>query len=117
MASQELLSLVGAFSLLCVTIFLCWVLFEIGKLVHQANEMVKDTREKMGRLERAVLAIGEKMSNVSHYLGFIAEGGKQMLSFFRTREEKASKAPKKGKEGKEVKGEEEKEVELSEMPE
>lgn len=92
---QDLLYLVGAISLAWITVFLCWVLFEIGKLIHQANALVTDTREKIGRFERAIAAIGEKLGATSQYLGFIAEGGKQLLSFLHNREEKQERKTKK----------------------
>lgn len=103
---RDLLFLVGAVSLAWVTVFLCWVLYEIGKLIHQANELVSDTREKIGRFERLVMSIGEKLGATSQYLGFIAEGGKQLLSFLHNREEKQERKTKKKS----------KESPLSEMP-
>lgn len=106
LSMHDLLYLVGAISLAWITVFLCWVLFEIGKLIHQANELVSDTREKIGRVERAVAMIGDKLGSTSQYLGYIAEGGKQLLSFLHMREEKAE--PRTKKKGKEPK--------MSEMP-
>jgi hypothetical protein len=95
-------------SLAWITVFLCWTLYEIGKLIHQANELVSDTREKIGRFERAIAAIGEKLGATSQYLSFIAEGGKQLLSFLHNREEKQERRTAKKKT---------KEAPLSDMPE
>lgn len=92
---KTILYLVGALCLLSVSGFLCWVLAEVARLVHQANDVVEDTREKITRLEEMVLDIGEKFSSVSQYLGFIAEGGNKILSFLRRREEQKTKPTKK----------------------
>jgi hypothetical protein len=110
---QDILSLIAAICILAITGFLCWALYEIARLVRQANEVVSDTREKMGRVERMVTSIAEKIGSTSQYLGFIAEGGKQLLSFLHRREENAArkqvnKAKKKLKETEEeMDGEEE----------
>ncbi len=85
-SAQDLFYLVGAVCVLWITGFLCWSLYEAARLIHQANQVVKDGREKLSRFERAVAAMAEKIANVSQYLGFIAEGGKQIVSHLRTRD-------------------------------
>ncbi len=89
-SSQDVLFIVGAGCLLAVSVFLCWVLSEIAQLIHQANDVVGDTREKISRVESAVIGVTEKLSSVSQYLGFIAEGGKQIMSFLHRRDEEPS---------------------------
>jgi hypothetical protein len=86
---QDVLALVATICAIIITGFLCWALYEIARLVRQANEVVSDTREKIGRVERLVTSIAEKVGSTSQYLGFIAEGGKQLLSFLHRREENA----------------------------
>ena len=105
---QDLFYVTGAISLLWITGFLCWALYQIGKLFKQSNEVMTEARDKMTRFEQMVVAIGEKIGNVSQYLGFIAEGGKQLLGFLHMREEKEEKrTTRKTKE---------KGVELSDLP-
>ncbi len=103
LTSQELLYLIGTICLLFVSGFLCWALYEIARLVHQANQVMDDTREKISRFERAVVMIGEKLGASAQYLGFIAEGGKQLLSYFSDRRKENADHPpaKKGKKGQE----------------
>ena len=86
--AQDLLYLVGAVCVLWITGFLCWALYEAAKLLHQANAVVRDGREKLSRFERTVAQIAEKISNASQYLGFIAEGGKQIISHLHKNEKK-----------------------------
>jgi len=88
--SQDILYLVGAICLVAVTGFLCWVLFEVARLVRQTNDVVEEAREKASRIERAVVAVTEKLGATSQYLGLIAEGGKQLLSIFLNRKERRS---------------------------
>lgn len=95
-STQDLLYLVGAICILWITAFLCWCLYEAGKLVHQANAVIKDGREKLSRFEKSVAAVGEKLANVSQYLGFIAEGGRQLISLLHKREKKRRHAEREG---------------------
>ena len=88
LTTHDLFYLVGAICALWITGFFCWVLYETARLMRQANDVVREGRAQLTRFERSIVAIGEKLGNVSHYLGFIAEGGKQLLSFLHTREEK-----------------------------
>jgi hypothetical protein len=94
-SAQDLFALVGTICIVWVTIFLCWALYQIGRLISQANSMVADTREKISRFERAIMALNEKLGSASQYLAFIAEGGKQLLSYLGDRKKK------KGKKGEE----------------
>ncbi|HEU0051202.1 MAG TPA: hypothetical protein VFQ60_04065 [Patescibacteria group bacterium] len=92
---QDVFSLIGAICLVWITIFLCWTLYQIGKLVRQANTVVKDTREKVERFEHSVISLGERLASTSQYLGLIAEGGKQLVSFLHKREKKTDEGKKK----------------------
>ncbi len=92
---NDLLQLVGAVCIVWITAFLCWALYEIARLVRQANEVVQESREKLSRFERVIALIGERIANASQYLAFIAEGGKQLLSFLHAREEKQEKGRKR----------------------
>lgn len=54
-----------------------------------------DTQDKLHRVDGAVSAFTEKMSNITSYLGFIAEGGKQLLGFLGKGDEKEKRLPAK----------------------
>ncbi|MDO8617910.1 MAG: hypothetical protein Q7N87_03445 [Candidatus Uhrbacteria bacterium] len=111
LSSLELLYFISAIAIGFVAVFLCWALYEIATLVRQTNEVVSDTREKVARFERAIMMIGEKLGASAQYLGFIAEGGKQLLSYLHKRSEEKKEetdTPKKHRKKRE-------EEELSEM--
>ena len=89
--TQDLWYFIATFCAVIITGFLVWALYEIARLVRQANEMLKDTRGKVERFEAALCAIGEKFSSVSSYLAFIAEGAKQVFTYIRKRSRKKEK--------------------------
>ena len=106
---QDVLYIVASLCLIWITVFLCWALFEAGRLLHQANKMVTDTREKITRVERVLTTVGDKIGSASSYLGLIAEGGKQVMSWMKNREDddddvilvKKSKSKRKSREDEE----------------
>lgn len=96
--TQDLFYLVAAIACGWVAVFLTWALYELAKLLHQANDTVSQAREKAMRIEKAVLSIKERLESSVGYLGMLAEGGKSLLSFLHTTEEKKEKRrAKKGK--------------------
>ena len=94
--SQDLINLVGAICLLWVSGFLCWALYEIARLTHQANDLVTDTREKVTMLEEFVSTLGEKLTALSTYAGLISAGSKTVMSMMGERKAQNAKR-KKGK--------------------
>jgi hypothetical protein len=92
---QDLFYLVAAVCLVWITVFLCWALFEIGRLGKQANDVVSDTREKIGRVEDAASNLVEKLTSVSSYVGLIAEWGKQLAGYVGEHKEEGRRGKKK----------------------
>jgi len=90
-STQDLFFLVLAIATGWVAVFVCWGLYEIARMLHQANAIVTETRDKLNRVEKAVLAIKERLESSVSYLGMLAEGGKSLLSLFHKREERRAK--------------------------
>ncbi|MCE9586175.1 hypothetical protein K8R04_02555 [Candidatus Uhrbacteria bacterium] len=98
--SSDLILLVGSICLLLVTGFTCWLLYEAARLLHQTNQLVEETREKISAVELLVKTVGEKIMNLSQYAGIFAEGGKKLLGYFEHKNDDDEK-PMKRKKGKE----------------
>ncbi len=69
--SQDVLLLVSAICLLAVTFFLCWLLYEAARLLQQTNQLVEETRNKITAVENMISGFGEKLANLTQYVGFI----------------------------------------------
>jgi hypothetical protein len=97
-STQDLFFLVLAMATGWIAVFLCWALYEVARMLHQANAVVSETREKLNRLEKAVSAIREKFETSMGYFGVLAEGGKSLMNMFHQREERREKTrTKRGK--------------------
>jgi len=86
-SAKDLLYIALTIAVLWIAAFLCWGLYELGRLLHQANDMVQDTREKISRVEKAIASIKEKLESSVNYLGMFATGWKSFLALFEKREE------------------------------
>lgn len=97
-STQDLFFLVLAIATGWIAVFLCWALYEVARMLHQANAVVSETREKLNRVEKAILSIKERLETSVNYFGMLAEGGKSLMSMFSKREERREK--KRSKRGK-----------------
>ena len=54
LSTQDLFYLVAAVCLALIAMFLCWALFQMGRLIHQLNDMVDGTRQKIEAIAKLV---------------------------------------------------------------
>lgn len=83
--SQDVLRLAGAISIVAVSGFICWVLYEVARMLRHANDLLQDTREKIDRVEQFVSEISERVGSASQYLGVMAAAGKEVFGWMRDR--------------------------------
>lgn len=87
-STLDILYLALAIAVVWIAGFLCWGLYEMARLMRQANEMVTDAREKISRVEKAFASIKEKIESSVNYLAVFASGWKTFLHLFESREER-----------------------------
>ena len=83
--SQDLLFFILAVAAVWIGVMLTWLLFEAALMAHRANRAVKDVLEKLGRFERAVMSIRERIESSASYFSMFAEGGKALVGFLQDR--------------------------------
>lgn len=86
--TQDVWYSVASVCLAVITVFLCWALYTLIKVLRQADEVISETREKVGQVEEAVSSIVERVTTALSYMNILTEGGKQLLSYFGNRSEK-----------------------------
>ena len=87
-STLDLLYLILAVMVAWVAFFLCWMLYEVARLLRQANEVVTDAREKMSRVERA-------FKHSASYLSALTAAAKAFMAMFNLRQETKKKRTKK----------------------
>ena len=73
MPPLETLYIVLTISAACITVFLCWALFEVARFMRQSNDLLSDTRQKVAEVEAAI-------SRSFNIFSLLAEGGKAALA-------------------------------------
>jgi hypothetical protein len=84
-STRDVLFFVSSVVLVWVGGFLCWSLYELATLLRKANRVVDETEEKILRVERAVMAVKEKVESSLSYMGILAEGGKALMGLIGSR--------------------------------
>ena len=89
--SKDLLYVVLAFSVLWLTIFISWTLYYVIMMLRQANNLIKNFREKMEKVSQAVEKIREKFDHTSSYLGLMGKAVEKMVEFIGEKKKKSRK--------------------------
>jgi uncharacterized protein YoxC len=73
-SSKDILYLVIAFCVLWVTVFLCWMLYYVARILKNANQIVEEFRSRLQVLTEAIDYMRGKIENI-HSLLAMASGG------------------------------------------
>ncbi|OQB19413.1 MAG: hypothetical protein BWY14_00375 [Parcubacteria group bacterium ADurb.Bin192] len=79
-SSQTFFWLCFGVAVFAVSAFLCWVLYEIARMIRQGNEVVEHTREIVSGIEEDVAQAKEKLGGVLGSLAGVAAATKGLAS-------------------------------------
>lgn len=88
--AQDLFYLVAALCLLAVSGFLCWSLYEWARLGKQTNELVEESRDKLGMLEGAFEELLEQVQSITNLVGSVSSIAQGLFGFFQRRDRRSS---------------------------
>ena len=77
--SKDILYGVLSVSVLLLAVMLAWLIAECAILLNNANRLVREMREKLGKIELAITGIRDKLEHSAGYLHLLAEGAKQII--------------------------------------
>ena len=83
--SKDLLYIVLSFSVLWLTVFLCWLIYYLVSILRNANEMVEELRERFRGIEEAIRSIRDRIEHATTSLNFVSEGVMRLIQFFVSR--------------------------------
>ncbi|MBI4779680.1 hypothetical protein HY797_04520 [Candidatus Falkowbacteria bacterium] len=92
--SRDLLNIIIALSVLLFTIFSCWAIYYLARILQQTFKAVKETRERLNKFDELVKMIKEKIEHSASYLPLIGEGVKKLVEIMRARAEKKKRSKK-----------------------
>src|SRR3989338_1171319 len=86
--SKDILYIVISISILAFTFFCCWALYYSARILQQAFKTVKETRERLKKLDELIKAIKDKIEHSASYLFLIGEGVKKLVELMKVKSEK-----------------------------
>lgn len=72
-SSKDIMYLVIAFSVLWLTIFLCWMLYYLAMMFKNANEIIEEIRDKVHAISSALDFIRDKIEFVAGGMSFLSK--------------------------------------------
>ena len=92
--SKDLLYIVISVSVLCFTIFSCWAIYYLARILQQMFGVMKETRDRLNKFDELIKTIKEKIEHSASYLPLIMEGIKKLVELMKNRAEKKKKRRK-----------------------
>lgn len=97
--SLDVLNLILAICIFCLTFFLCWAIYYFISLAFTLRRITKKIEMGVNKAEEVVDMARQKLSNSSMYFSVIGEIAKKAMEFVKdkkeTRKEKTTKSKKK----------------------
>jgi predicted PurR-regulated permease PerM len=90
--SHDLLNIVIALSVLLFTIFSCWAIYYLARILQQMFKVIKETRDRLNKFDELVKMIKEKIEHSASYLPLIVDGVKKLVDLMKSRAEKKKKS-------------------------
>ncbi|MFA5359744.1 MAG: hypothetical protein WC349_02175 [Patescibacteria group bacterium] len=90
--SHDLLNIVIALSVLLFTIFSCWAIYYLARILQQMFKVIKETRDRLNKFDELVKMVKEKIEHSASYLPLIVDGVKKLVDLMKSRAEKKKKS-------------------------
>jgi len=94
--SKDLLNILLGVSVLMVAIFMSWVFYQIGRMIHNTNRVIEAAQNFVKSLHQGFDKLKEKSTTAAAYAGLILKGAEQFFAMMQKRSQKRS-ADKKQK--------------------
>ncbi len=89
--SKDLLYVVLAFCILWLTVFLAWFIYYLSMIMRQTCQIIKETREKINKVDEILKALKEKIEHSASYLALIGDGVKKLVEVIKEKSDKTRK--------------------------
>lgn len=93
--SKDLLYVIISLCVLLFTVFSCWAIYYLARILQQTFNVIKETRDRLNKVDEIFRALKEKIEHSASYLFLIGEGIKKLVEVIKERSEKNKTAKKK----------------------
>ena len=95
--TQDLLNTIKAVSIFGLAFFACWAIFYLAMILRQGFKVIKETRERLHKVDGVIKALKEKIDHSASYLLLIGEGVKKLVEVVKEHTGKDEKKVRKVK--------------------
>lgn len=78
--TQDILYIVLAFCALWITLFICWFVYQVASIIKNVNDVLKDVRYQIEKVEQVLNGIKAKFETGTGHLSSLAEDIKKATS-------------------------------------
>ena len=89
--SKDLLNVIIAISVFGFTVLTCLAIFYLSMVLRQSFKIVKETRDRLHKVDEVIQSIKEKIEHSTSYLMLIGEGVKKLVEVVKEHTEKGKK--------------------------
>jgi len=89
--SKDLLYIVISVSVLIFTIFSCWAIYYLARILQQFFKIIEETHDRLNKFDELVKMVKEKIEHSASYLPLIMEGVKKLVELMKNRADKKKK--------------------------
>jgi len=92
--SKDLLYIVISLCVLLFTVFSCWAIYYLARILQQMFSVIKETRDRLRKFDELIKTVKEKVEHSASYLPLIMEGVKKLVELMKSRAEKKKRSKK-----------------------
>jgi len=93
--SKDVLNIVIASCIGAFTIFVCWMLWYVIRVMRQVNSLIDNVKAKIEAIDGILKTIHAKIDHSASALSVLGKGVGQIMEFVKNRRENKSKKTKK----------------------
>lgn|SRR3989338_3638271 len=79
--AKEILYIVIAFCALWFTAFICWLIYQIARILRNVNETLEDARGTLVKIQDAISGIRSQFGHATSAMVVLVDGGKKLLEY------------------------------------
>lgn len=96
-SSRDVLFIVLSLCTVAVSVFLVWVLYQLGQILHNANRVATSLRLKLELIDKILNLVKEKLEKGASHLGLIADSAIKLVGYFIERQVEKPESNRKRK--------------------
>ncbi len=92
--AKDLLFIIIAFGVFCLTVFTAWFIYYLAMIMRQVFLGIKETRDKINQVGETVREFKKKMEHGAAYLNLLSEGVEKVTQIIKNKKGKKEKKNK-----------------------